>query len=158
MGRRAKTRLAWLLAAIWGSFIWGLGSDGFSMTSTSRFLGPLVNWAFADWALEHQQDLLTVIRKLAHVAEYAMFALLVGRAITLAFEIRMRFVIAGTLVAALALAAGDEFRQALSPQRTGTAFDVALDVSGALVALVGLFALRRWVGRPMFDTSASSRA
>lgn len=144
--------------AIWGAFIWGLGSDGFSMTSTSRFLGPLVSWAFADWTFEHQQLVLTAIRKLAHVAEYAVFALLVGRAVTLAFQIRMRFVVAITLAAAFALAAGDEIRQALSMHRTGTLVDVALDVSGALVALAGLFALRRWVGRPMFGVSASSRA
>ena len=158
MRRSTQTRLAWLLAAAWGALIWGLGSDGFSVTSSSRFLAPLIDWLSPGWSLAQHQAVLVAIRKLAHVTEYGLFALLVGHAVALAFEIRMRFVIAGALAAVTGLAVADELRQALSLLRTGSPFDVALDVSGGILALAGLCLVRRRAGRPLFGLSADSQA
>jgi VanZ family protein len=156
--RTTQTWLAWLIALGWGAFIWNLGSDEFSMSSTSRILGPLLSWLSPESTAVQRQEALVAIRKLAHVAEYALFALLVARAIAIAFSARTRTVFAGTLLAVTALAAADEFRQAWSQLRTGSPTDVALDVTGGLLALAALYLLRRWLGRPMFDAGAQSEA
>jgi len=151
-----KTLLAWLAALLWAGFIWGLGGDDFSMSSTSRLLGPLLEWLGADWSSEDRHRALTALRKAAHVGEYALFALLAGRAVALGFGVRARFVVAGTLAAVVALATADELRQALSEMRTGSPLDVALDLLGGVAALTALFAIRRWLGRPMFIAAPRS--
>ena len=145
-----NTLLARTLALAWAAAIWGLGSDGFSMNSTSRFLGPLLTWLGPDWGPEQLSQAQTVIRKLAHPAEYALLCVLIGRAVALTFAVRMRFVAIAALAAVALLAGADELRQASSALRTGSLFDVALDVSGALAALAGLFIFRRALGRPLF--------
>ena len=148
--------LAWLVAFVWAGFIWGFGGDSFSMSSTSRLLEPLLDWLLADWSAVERQRALVAVRKLAHVAEYALFALLVGRAIALAFASRMRFVTGLALAAVALLAVADELRQALSAMRTGSTFDVALDLLGGVAALGALFLIRRRLGRPMFTAAAAN--
>ncbi len=158
MRRTTRTWLAWLVAVLWAGFIWQLGGDGFSLSSTSRFLGPLLSWLSPDLTDAQREFALVAIRKLAHVAEYALFALLVARAVALGFAPRMRLVVVCALAAVAGLAAADELRQAVSQLRTGSPLDVALDVSGGLFALSGLYLLRRWLGRPMFSVSVRSQA
>jgi len=78
-------------------------------------------------------DLL--LRKLAHVAEYAVLGALLARACS-------RGWVAFTL--GIAYAASDELHQAFVPGRAGRPLDVAIDATG--VAL-GVVAWRRLVGR-----------
>jgi len=124
------------------------------MNSTSRFLGPLVDWLSPNWTAAQKQWALVAMRKLAHVGEYALFALLVGRAVARAFSLRMRFVALGALAAVGLLAVADEARQAISQMRTGSPLDVLLDISGGLLALALLFAVRRCLRRPLFTRPA----
>jgi VanZ family protein len=154
----SKTTLAWLLAGVWGVTIWRLGGDPFSMQSTSRFLDPLLAWLSPDWTDAQRIAAAATLRKLAHLGEYGLFALLLGRAVALATRVRMRRVVATSLVGVGVLAAADELRQATSSLRTGSPADVALDLAGGLLALAALFALQRRLGRPMFASTAGSGA
>jgi VanZ family protein len=156
--RRTKVILAWALAVGWALFIWGLGTDGFSLTSTSRFLGPLVTWLVPSLDNASRDLVLIGIRKLTHIAEYAAFALLIGRAIWLSFGQRMRIVCFLCLAAVGALAVADETRQSYSALRTGSGYDVGLDIFGGAVAIAALFALKRRLGRPLFGDPAAKSA
>ena len=50
----------------------------------------------------------------------------------------------------LLTAALDEWHQRFDPSRTGTPWDVALDVTGGICfLLIALFALRRWRAQPV---------
>lgn len=150
MPRRTHVILAWALASAWGLFIWGLGTDEFSLASTSRFLVPLVKWLASSLDEASRDSILIGIRKLAHIGEYGIFALLTGRAICLAFGQRMRVTCFLALAAVGALAVADETRQSYSAMRTGSGYDVALDIFGGVIAIAALFALKRSLGRPLF--------
>ncbi|MDH4017431.1 MAG: VanZ family protein [Actinomycetota bacterium] len=138
-----QRRQVWLdggLALAWAIFIWILGSDSFSHSETSRILGPLLEWLFPDWSMEARRDIADVIRKLAHPVVYGVFAVLALRFVDgrqrLRFDRSPVWVACLTALAASALLATlDESRQASLSSRTGSAFDVGLDVFGAGLAL-----------------------
>lgn len=140
IGERARAWFCWLA---WIGVIQFAGSGSFAASETSRWIGPLLAWLFpaadADWlAAAH-----FIIRKAAHVAEYATLALLGLRALRKSFERSFAWLAAASLLFALAVAAVDESRQAASAQRTGAVSDVALDFAGAAWALAIAAAVRR---------------
>jgi VanZ family protein len=75
-----------------------------------------------------------VLRKLAHLTEYAVLAILLARALTAggapSAAIAVRIV-----VIALAYAISDEIHQGFVPNRMPSAVDVLIDVVGALIGL-----------------------
>ncbi len=84
---------------------------------------------------------VVVLRKTVHFTFYGLFAWIALRAARMAEgERRAAAVLALSL--ALSLAAFDELRQSVSPGRTGSIWDVALDMTGA-VAFVGISTRRR---------------
>lgn len=112
----------WLPVLLWLALILGASDDALSGSTTQawldRILGrpipPVVNVA---------------IRKTAHLIEYAILAGLSWRALT-------RARLEGALLIAVAVAALDEYRQALTLTRTGTPSDVAIDLAGALLGVL----------------------
>jgi VanZ family protein len=86
------------------------------------------------------------IRKLAHLVEYAILALLVRRAIAAEVkhsERRSLTLILTPMLAALAVAVTDEVLQGLSRTRSGSIWDVLLDLTGAALALAIVTRLSR---------------
>ena len=83
-----------------------------------------------------------MLRKLTHVAEYALLALLWfwANAARTGRPVRATWI---ALLVCLACALVDEAHQAIIPARTGSLRDVVIDVSGAAAALL----IAR--GRPM---------
>jgi VanZ family protein len=63
---------------------------------------------------------------------------------------RSRFATAGwvALFIVTSLATADEARQAFSPVRTGSPYDILIDVTGGLLAVLGLFLISRRIGPP----------
>ncbi len=110
--------------------------------NTSRILGPLLQFFFPEIAPESIAGLRSVIRKLAHFAEYFGLAVLVWRALFRpAAEFRpWSWPIAGwsTLIC-VAYAASDEFHQTFVPTRAGSPFDVMIDSCGVLAAIGALW-------------------
>ena len=119
----------WLPVVLWAAVILFASGDSFSAEKTGAILGPeLANVA---------------VRKLAHVVAYAILGILTWRA-TPSFKV--------VLLIAFAVAATDEIHQAATVNRTGSPYDVALDLGGA--ALGGVLMRRRATSSP----AASSRA
>ena len=156
-GWRSQVVRAWIAVVIWATVVWTLGGDSLSASSTAGILRPLIEWFRPDFPPREMYALLVTIRKVSHVAEYGLLTLLVLRALWIGSirSVVTSLGLTGLLVGTLALA--DEARQAYSPERTGSGFDVGLDLSGAaLVACVMLLveAVRR---RPLFSREGISR-
>ncbi len=103
---------------------------------------PVVAWAAVIFVLSSlpgsSTELSTwevVLRKLAHVTEYAILTALLCRA--------LRRVVPAVVLAAL-YAVTDEVHQTFVDGRLGTPRDVAIDLLGVLIGVVGW---RRWRDR-----------
>lgn len=106
---------------------------------------PLLLWMVAIFivsaqpALPHvpQGWLDTLLKKSAHMAEYAILAILWQRALGMERKWGWGLALALTLL----YAASDEYHQTFVPNRTGRALDVLIDGLGATVGLF-LYRLR----------------
>lgn len=141
--RRIQILVAWLLVAACICVILGLGGAEFGAKSTSRYLLPMLRWLFPGLTIHTYLDLIVWLRKGAHVTEYALLGLLSFRALFLSVESVLARVALLSLGVAATVAVMDEVRQSMLPERTGSVWDIALDVSGALAAIG--FAL--WLNR-----------
>ena len=116
------------------------------MSHTSRFIRPLLEFIFPGAPEETLLFYHGIIRKTAHFAEYAVLALLACRAFAGSASLwlsRSPYIAALVLVCLVAVL--DEAQQSFNPTRTGSPFDVLIDVAGGLtaVSLSYLFVRRR---------------
>jgi VanZ family protein len=139
----ARVASAWLLVVLWTALVWWLGSEQFGASTTSRYLGPLIDWLFPGISPQLRFSVLMTIRKLAHPSVYAVLAGLAFRAALLSGVSGLLRGAAVALGLAVSLAGLDEYRQSHTHARTGAASDVVLDAAGASVALGALSLARR---------------
>ena len=135
--------LAWLAVAACIAAIWSLSADLFASSETSRFFRPFLLWLFPDLSQEALRRANLLVRKAAHVTEYAILSMFAFRAWWLSFEASLARIAALSLGLVFAVAALDEARQSLSLARTGTPWDVAIDVAGGAAALGLLLLVQR---------------
>jgi hypothetical protein len=128
----------WLPLLIWLGVIF-LGSvDLMSAEHTSRLIVPILLWLKPGMAPKTIWIILVVMRKCAHVSEYAILALLLWRALRsgTALRAKMSVLFGAVLLACAVFAASDEFHQSFVKSRTPSVRDVLLDVAGALIGLL----------------------
>jgi VanZ family protein len=116
----------------WTGLIAWLSSSGWSGEETGRLLLPLLRTLFPWLAPEQLLAFHWLIRKSAHVLEYAALAVLWQRAV----GGRQRRAAAVALALCALTATADELHQATTTTRTGSPWDVALDTAGAAAALL----------------------
>ncbi len=132
----------WLPPVLWMGVIVGLSTDTASAEHTGRLLLPVLRWLLP-WATPGQVDTIHgLVRKGAHLTEYAILAALWYRAFRRGPTLGPRAAGLGTLVISVTWAILDEWHQSFMPARTSSAVDVAIDGAGAAVAL--LVAYRGW--------------
>ena len=110
------------------------------MSNTSRFIGPLLHFLFP--MLNEAQITAThaVIRKCAHFVFYATLGWLAARAFwRLLGANKFAVWCFAALALVVAIASLDEFNQSFNAARTSSIYDVLLDTSG------GLFAILVWL-------------
>ena len=132
---------------IWLGVIFLGSTDMLSAEHTSRFLVPFLSWIDPQISFATLNAIQLGIRKLGHLTEYAILAMLLWRALRRGTRWQMKMSIS-FLVAALAsaiFAASDEFHQSFVPSRTASPTDVMIDICGALVGLLArsIFAARK---------------
>jgi VanZ family protein len=145
-GTSGKALRAWLAVLLCIAVIWTLSGESFSGYSTSRIVGPLLRWLFPDISHETLRHAHFLVRKGAHLTEYAVLAVLSFRALRLSLHLSLLRVIGLALGLVLAVAGADELRQSLLPMRTGSLADVTLDFAGGALGLGLIIALHRWLG------------
>ncbi len=122
---------------LWIGVIMFLSSGQASMSNTSRFVRPLLEFLFPAAPEEILNVYHGYIRKLAHVAEYAILAFWAARAFINSnqnFLRRLWFV--GSFVVVLAVASIDETNQSFLNSRTGSIYDVLIDVFGGTAMIL----------------------
>jgi len=130
-------RLApWLPPVLWMAVTAWLSTDIASGEHTSQLLLPALRWLLP-WATPGQLHTVhRLLRKGAHLTEYAILAALWYRAFTRERNHSARAASWTAFAISLAWAALDEWHQSFLPSRTSSAMDVALDGAGAALALV----------------------
>jgi len=137
----------WLPVLIWLGVIFLGSTDMLSAEHTSRFLVPFLRWIDPQISFATLNAIQLGIRKLGHLTEYAILAMLLWRALRSGTRWQMKMSIL-FLVAALAsaiFAASDEFHQSFVPSRTASPNDVMIDICGTLIGLLSclMFAARK---------------
>lgn len=108
-----------------------------SAEHTSRFIGPFLRWIYPTISPITILRVQLFIRKLAHVSEYAVLAVLLYRAVVhTTLKGRRALSAALVLVLCATYAASDEFHQSFVPSRTASVRDVMIDICGATLALI----------------------
>ena len=135
----------WLPVLFWLGLIFIGSTDLMSAQQTSRIIGPILRWFNPEISAAAIAQVQFVVRKIAHVSEYAILATLLWRALRLgvAWTTKMSILFVVTLCACALFAASDEFHQSLVPSRTASAVDVLLDLVGALVGVAICIAVGR---------------
>jgi len=127
--------------------IYSASSDGMSFQHSSRILGPLVRWLLPHLSDEAVHALVVGVRKCAHLAEYAVLALLLWRALRKPPTPEAQPWQWSQAALALALVAlyavTDELHQAFVPSREASVRDVLLDTLGGALGLLGLWVIGR---------------
>jgi VanZ family protein len=132
----------WVPVILWMTVIFVASTDLMSGTHTSRFIGPFLRWLSPEISAETIAALQLLIRKAAHVTEYAVLAGLLLRAVR-AHGTGKFWQIGLVLMIASLSATLDEFHQSFVASRTGSPSDVLIDVCGAVVGLVTYWSLLR---------------
>src|SRR5947208_11276187 len=105
-----------------------------STEHTSRIIGPFLHWLFPTISPLTVLRVQFFMRKLAHVSEYAVLAVLLYRAfVHTALKGRRAFSAGVVLLLCAAYAATDEFHQSFVRSRTVSLRDVMMDISGAML-------------------------
>jgi VanZ family protein len=111
---------AWLPVILWSTVILWASTDSFSSDESRGWLASVVGAEMAD-------ALNIAIRKLGHVVAYGILGILAWRA-------DHRMVVA--ISVAVIVAVTDETRQSMTLLRTGSPWDVLLDVIAAWLGIM----------------------
>src|SRR5258706_3456768 len=121
----------WLPVLIWMACIFSASSDQMSFQHSSRIIGPFIRWLFPHLSNQAVGEWVFVIRKCAHLTEYAILALLLWRALRKPVkgdtrpwrgsEARL------VLILVALYAATDEIHQSFVPRRQASVWDVLID-------------------------------
>lgn len=110
-------------------------TDLLSADHTSHLLTPLLRWFKPDLSPLTIAQIHLLVRKAAHVAEYAILTGLIFRALRgLIVPFSWRAAVA--FLPALIFAAADEYHQSFVPSRTPSLGDVFIDYAGALLGIL----------------------
>jgi VanZ family protein len=118
-----------------------------SFQNSSRILAPLLHWLFPAMPQPDVNRIVFLIRKCAHMTEYAILALVVWRAIRKPIRNDPRPWSWGQALAVALLvllyASSDEFHQRFVPGRDASLRDVMLDTIGGVLGLLIIWAFWR---------------
>jgi VanZ family protein len=138
----------WFPVLIWMIIIFSASSDRMSFGHSSRIIAPILHWLFPAISDDSAHSIVFAVRKVAHVTEYAILALLVWRAFRKPSAANPRpwlWSQAGAALLFVALyATSDEVHQAFVPTRQGSVWDVFLDTIGGAFGLLFLRIIGRW--------------
>lgn len=134
----------WGPALVWAGVISYASTGRFASTKTAGHIIPILHRLFPNAGMETLEFIHHLIRKGAHVFEYAIFALLVLYGIR-AGRKEWQWKWAGYTTLAVACYAGlDEYHQSFVPGRGASVWDSLLDTTAGAAALLIAWAVISW--------------
>jgi VanZ family protein len=123
---------------IWMALIFWFSSGYWNADQTGAVAMPLFSWLLP-WATAADLEFVHgLMRKIAHVTEYAILAILWQRALTRGTGLGARSIAGIAFAISAAWAGVDEWHQSTVATRTGSRVDVVIDASGAVIGLLML--------------------
>jgi VanZ family protein len=138
----------WVPLLTWMAVIFFASGDAASFNHSSRLIAPVVHWLFPGISPDALHSIVVIVRKTAHVTEYAILALLLWRCLRNTpgthpsdwpHQTALR-----TLLFIILYASSDEFHQRFVPSRDASVRDVVIDTAGAAFALLLIWVVGRW--------------
>jgi VanZ family protein len=127
--------------------IFSASGDSKSSQTSSRIIAPIVRFFMPEISEDRLRQIIFVVRKGAHVTEYAVLSWLVARAFlhpgVPGSNWQAKKAFAAWIIAAL-YSATDEFHQAFVPTRQARWSDVWLDSFGAALGVMAFYFFGRW--------------
>lgn len=128
---------------IWIGVIFFASTTNGSMSETSRFVRPFLEFVFPGTPESTLKIYHAYIRKFAHLFEYAVLALFASRAfLSSGKQILRKYWYLFTFALILLIAAIDETNQSFNPMRTASFYDVLIDCSGGILMILFVFLFR----------------
>jgi VanZ family protein len=145
----------WMPAIVWMAIIFLGSTDMLSAEHTSRFLVPFLRWIDPQISFATLNAIQFGIRKLGHLTEYGILAMLLWRALRggTRRQMKMSILFLVAWVACVVFAASDEFHQSFVPSRTASPTDVMIDICGAFFGLVVCLMFARRKSAPAFAST-----
>lgn len=135
-----------ILVLLWMAVIFAASTSLGRPENSEKIINPVLVWL----GVTNVDQVHIIVRKMGHVAEYSIFALLLA---IFFLKSRSRFLnqrwFLLALLCAFVYACIDEFHQLFVPERNGSIRDVMIDTASAAFAL-SLVAAFRWLLRPRF--------
>ncbi len=130
----------WALAAMWAAVIYSLSGPTYSAAASAGFIARIVCVLSFGVLREHVSLINLLVRKAAHLTEYAILAVILYNAFkptdrkawsnSSAFQ---------ALLTAAIYSLSDEFHQIFVPGRHASIFDCLIDTTGAFLGLFFVF-------------------
>jgi len=139
-------RTQFAIASFWLVLVLFLGSAYFAAQETGRYVVPFLKFLMPGVPSSELQAIHMVLRKLAHVLEYAVLALLWYRALHTVGGRSPRTAAWVALSICLVCSIADEAHQSMLPSRRGSVRDFVIDAFGATAMLT--IARGRTMGDP----------
>lgn len=140
--RRLFAALLWTITALWLLLIWRMSAQ--TGEQSSGVSGRLAAWLLPGADARAHAALEPLLRKGAHMAEYAVLACLFSLSLQAS---RVPHPVHAALVCAVLAAALDECHQLFVPGRAGRVGDVAVDVIGSAAGCSSLRSCGRGLRR-----------
>lgn len=133
---------------LWTGVIFFFSSAAGNTSSTSLIIRPLLLWLFPDITEDSLYLAHYLVRKTGHFVGYGILAFFAWRALNDSSVVIVRDRhSAAAMLYALIISVCDEINQNFHDERTSSAWDVALDCSGAFTMLVFIFAFKKFLTR-----------
>jgi VanZ family protein len=131
----------WLLTATWAVMIFDLSRGPYSSVSSARFISTVFDWLSISILPQNLGLLNNLLRKSAHLTEYAVLAAFLYNSLKPAGNpFWSRIAAIWALLASASYSITDELHQLFVPGRHASLFDCLIDTAGAFL---GLFVLSK---------------
>ena len=129
-------RYCWVWVGLWAALIGSFSTEVFSRDETVPYVVVSLQSALPDVSRESLFHLSCLLRKSVHPLEYFLLSLLLLQAIRGPRDRwQLRWAASALLLSAIC-ATADEYHQMFVPNRTGSAGDILLDVTGAALSQI----------------------
>jgi len=125
---------AWAPAVAWAAVIFFFSTEELAAEHTGTWLESFVRLFLPSLSPRTFEVLHAILRKLAHVAEYFVLALLVDRGWRHGSRLRPAWAPMAAFFVAALYSLSDEWHQTFVPSRTASLFDCGFDSIGAALA------------------------